>query len=174
MKLVTKTCHKLSFGMIFYTSTVLYWKREMHAFQYMGTTPLTPQEGQDFSIRSQVFLSYSMETGWFRFFVGGAPGPPTPPHIFCRPPASMENPWKIDPWKTCIDFQWISHGFPIEAGGRQKMWGGVGGAGAPPTKKRTFLKRHFSRDCPQWSRAPWGPKKRGMGPNKKGGKEAIL
>ena len=25
-------------------------------------------------------------------YVGGAPAPPTPPHIFCRPPASMENP----------------------------------------------------------------------------------
>ena len=24
----------------------------------------------------------------------GAPAPPTTPHILCRPPASMENPWK--------------------------------------------------------------------------------
>ena len=27
--------------------------------------------------------------------------PPHPPHIFCRPPASMENPWKIE---------WENHG----------------------------------------------------------------
>ena len=37
-----------------------------------------------------------------RFFVGVAPAPPTPPHIFCRPPASMENPWKIN--GKSIDF----------------------------------------------------------------------
>ena len=44
--------------------------------------------------------------------MGGAPAPPTPPHIFCRPPASpiihgrsMENPW--DPWVPMG-----SHGFP--------------------------------------------------------------
>ena len=34
----------------------------------------------------------------------------------------------------------IFHGFSMEAGGRQKMWGGVGGAGASPTKKRKSVK----------------------------------
>jgi len=38
---------------------------------------------------------------------------------------------------------WIFHGFSMEAGGRQKMWGGVGGAGAPPTKKRMFPKKRM-------------------------------
>ena len=43
------------------------------------------------------------------------------------------------------DFPWMSHGsifheFSMEAGGRQKMWGGVGGGGSPPDEEANVPK----------------------------------
>jgi hypothetical protein len=41
-----------------------------------------------------------------------------------------------------IDFLWIFHGFPMEAGGRQTMWGGVGGGREPPHEEAKLPENH--------------------------------
>ena len=50
----------------------------------------------------------------------------------------IDFPW-IDFHGFSMDFPWMFHGISMEAGGRQKMWGAMGGAGAPHTKKRMLM-----------------------------------